>query len=118
MKFLLDENIGKYVAVYLQKLGNTTSRIREINPGIEDVEVLALAVLEDIVLITSDKDFGQLIFQEKLPHKGIIFLRLKDESTSNKIRALNDILSKHLPLNQDFITISEKSDGSFKVRRK
>lgn len=44
MKFLLDENIGKQVAKYLQKLGHTAIRVREINPGIPDYEVLALNV--------------------------------------------------------------------------
>lgn len=44
--------------------------------GASDVEVLELANREERIMITFDKDFGELVFKEKLIHKGVIFLRL------------------------------------------
>lgn len=64
MKFLLDENIGKIVAKSLEKLGHFVSCIKLIAPGIEDYKVLTLSTSKDAILITSDKDFGELIFKE------------------------------------------------------
>jgi len=115
MKFLLDENIGKAVAKFLEKLGHSASRIRLIAPGIEDYAVLDLSVSKDSILITSDKDFGELIFKEKQPSIGIIFLRLQDESSENKIKAIKKIFSKHKNIKNKFITVKEK-DGEFKIR--
>ena len=115
MKFLLDENIGKAVAKFLEKLGHSASRIRLIAPGIEDSEVLDLSVSKDSILITSDKDFGELIFKEGQSSAGVIFLRLQDESSDNKIKALKEVLSKHKEVRNKFITVKEK-EGKFKLR--
>lgn len=115
MKFLLDENIGKEVAKLLEQLGYTASRIRLISPGIEDYSVLNLSVLKDAILITSDKDFGELIFKEKQPSAGVIFLRLEDESSKNKIKALKKIFSKYKNIKNKFVTVKEK-DGKFRIR--
>lgn len=117
MKFLLDENIGKTVAKFLEKLGYAASRIRLIAPGIEDYEVLDLSVSKNSILITSDKDFGELIFKEGWFSTGIIFLRLQDESSENKIRALKKVLSKHKEIEKKFITVKEK-EGKFIIRVK
>ncbi len=46
MKFLLDENIGKVVASFLEKTGHSAFRIRLISPGIEDYEILTLSVVK------------------------------------------------------------------------
>lgn len=115
MKFLLDENTGKEVARFLEKLGHSASRIRLIAPGIEDYEVLSLSVSKDSILITSDKDFGKLIFMEGQPSTGVIFLRLEDESSDNKIKAIKKVFSKHKNIKNKFITVKEKN-GKFKIR--
>lgn len=110
MKFLLDENIGKVVAKFLEQLGYSTFRIRLISPGIEDYGVLDLSVSKDSILITSDKDFGELIFKEEEPSSGVIFLRLQDESSENKIRAIKQVLLKHKNIRNKFIAIKEKEE--------
>lgn len=113
MKFLLDENLGKKEAKFLQSLGHKAARVREINPGIPDYAVLSLSVAQSSILITSDKDFGQLIFKEKQLHSGVIFLRLEDESPINKIAALKFALPKYVA--GKFIVIEEKG-GKFRIR--
>ncbi len=117
MKFTLDENIGKKVAIFLVNLGHTVFRIREISPGIEDFEVLKLAVEKTSVVITLDKDFGYLVFKEGKLHKGIIFLRLDDETQENTIKVLTWVLSSYSEkkLTTNFVTITEKN-GKFKAR--
>ena len=49
------------------------------SPGLDDSDVLSLAVEDDRILITADKDFGEMVFRERRLHKGIILLRLADE---------------------------------------
>ncbi len=115
MKFLLDENIGKLVARFLEKLGHSASRVRLISPGIEDYRVLDLSISTDSILITSDKDFGELIFKEGQPSTGVIFLRLEDGSSENKIKAIKKVFSKHKNIKNKFVTVKERG-GQFRIR--
>lgn len=115
MRFLLDENISKVVARFLHQLGHTALRIKEIDPGIEDVKVLDLAVSLKATLITLDGDFGELIFKEKQPHLGVIFLRLKNQTSNNIIKALKKALRQKVNLEDHFIVVTEQ-DNKFKIR--
>lgn len=110
MKFLLDENIGREVAVFLRQLNHSVYRVREISPGIEDYEVLGLSIFRKAVLITADKDFGELIYKEKQSHCGVIFLRLVDQTSENKIRAIRFVLKKHKEIIDKFIVVIEKQN--------
>lgn len=116
MRFLLDENIGKEVAKFLRQLGHTTFRIKEISPGVPDSQVLDLAVSKTAVLITSDKDFGELVFKYGQVHSGVILLRLQDQTSENKIRALKKVLARRKNIG-GFGVVSEKA-GKFSIRKK
>ncbi len=95
MKFLLDENLGKHTASFLAQLGYSAFRIKKIYPGAEDIEVLDLSIKREAVLITLDKDFGELIFKEKRVHTGVIFLRLDNQGVYDTNRALAWFLGKY-----------------------
>ena len=69
--------------------------IYQESPGLDDSEVLRLAVEDDRILITADKDFGGMVFRERKLHKGIILLRLADERSSNKLEVLNRLIQQH-----------------------
>ena len=78
MKLLLDQNIDHRLAVYLRALGHDVTAIAYDYPhGLNDQEVLAIAVREQRLLINYDHaDFGELIFRYDHPHCGVILLRL------------------------------------------
>lgn len=115
MKFLIDENLSKKLARFLNQLGYPTLRVKIINPGIDDYQVLELALSEDLILITADRDFGELVFKEKLSHSGLIFLRLEDETPDNTIRAVQKLIPQFDEIKNRFVVVSEKK-GKFKVR--
>lgn len=58
--------------------------------------MLYLANQENRILITTDKDFGELVYVNKLIHSGIILLRLKNDSSKNKLKVLKSLLKTHL----------------------
>ena len=116
MKFLLDENLGKQVAQFLQQSGHLVLRVKQISPGAEDAQVLTLATSKGAILLTSDKDFGELIFKYGQPHRGIILLRLPNQRSANKIEALKEIFSKHKDI-RGFMVVTEK-DGKFRIKKK
>ena len=108
MKFLTDENIGFEVIKPLRKYGFDIKSILEINPGTQDAEVLSLANKEGRIVITTDKDFGELVFVNKLVHKGVILLRLKKDSSRNKLRVLGSLFYEHLvELDGAFTVVTE-----------
>lgn len=61
----------------------------------DDDRILEKAVAEGLILITNDKDFGEMVFREKRPHRGIILLRLEDERPANKIRVLVHLIDRY-----------------------
>jgi len=61
-------------------------------------------------LVTNDKDFGELIFRMRRPHKGVILLRLEDERSKNKIAVLQHLLESYSDkLVNNFIIVTEKT---------
>ncbi len=82
MKLLANENLPLDMIEALRGAGHEVAWIRTDSPGADDVAVLARAVAENRVLITFDKDFGELAFQQKLPATcGIILLRITAASS-------------------------------------
>jgi predicted nuclease of predicted toxin-antitoxin system len=77
MNLLANENCPRPVVDALVAAGHDVVWIRTAAPGLADPDVLALAVAQGRVLITFDKDFGQLAFHHGLPAScGVILVRL------------------------------------------
>ncbi len=97
MRFLLDESAEFRIAAYLQSQGHDVTAIAHDYPASRsDRDVLAIAHQEDRILITNDRDFGELIFREQQPHAGVIYFRLPlASSVAEKIRWLERILADY-----------------------
>ena len=79
------------------------------------MDILAWAAREDRVLITADKDFGDLVFRARHAHRGVILLRLDDETAENITRVLSELLEHHADeIEHHFIVVTETS---FRVHR-
>jgi len=64
MKFLADESIEKPVIDWLRGQDFDVRYVAEITPSINDEEVIRFANDEGRILITNDKDFGELVFRQ------------------------------------------------------
>lgn len=73
---LADENVVAAIVRRLRADGWDVAWIAEISPSIDDHDVLDRAVQEGRILVTDDKDFGELIVREGRPHCGVVLLRL------------------------------------------
>jgi predicted nuclease of predicted toxin-antitoxin system len=62
---------------------------------LDDDEILQKAVADNRILITNDKDFGEMIFREGKAHRGVILLRLEDERVANKMGVLERLLEQY-----------------------
>lgn len=81
MKLLANENLAQDAIDALRDTGHDVGWIRTDSPGMADEDVLARAVAEDRILLTFDKDFGELAFRYGLPATcGIILCRFASTS--------------------------------------
>jgi predicted nuclease of predicted toxin-antitoxin system len=94
MHFLVDESTGTAVADVLRRLGYDVVAVAESMPRASDREILAKAGAEGRVVVTNDKDFGELVFRSGLAHNGVILLRLQDESSANRVRVILAVLAQ------------------------
>ena len=76
MRVLADESVDGPVVARLRSDGHEVACIAEDTPGLADDAVLARGYGEGIVLLTADKDFGELVYRHHLPHAGVLLLRL------------------------------------------
>lgn len=95
IKFLVDVGVGNKVEVWLNLQGFDTKAVRDLDPRMTDNEILQMAVDENRIVITMDKDFGELIYHMKMPHTGVILLRLDGYSSEEKTRIIQTILEEH-----------------------
>jgi len=76
--------------------------------GIDDEEVIRRAFAENRILITNDKDFGEKVYRELLPHRGVILLRLADERPAGKMNVLQRLLSAYADrIANQFVVVTE-----------
>ncbi|MGH8001185.1 MAG: DUF5615 family PIN-like protein [Brasilonema sp.] len=81
MRFLANENFPGDAVEALRNQGHDVTWIRTDAPGITDPEVLNRAQSDERILLTFDKDFGELAFRSHLPATcGIILFRIKAPS--------------------------------------
>jgi predicted nuclease of predicted toxin-antitoxin system len=77
MKFLLDENVDLRLDPFLKRQGHSVKSIVQDFPhSLTDTQVLTIARSEQRILLTNDRDFGELIVRQHLSHRGVIYLRL------------------------------------------
>jgi len=94
MKWMVDESAGTAIAEYLRAAGHDVLSVSETMPETEDRHILARAMSEGRILITNDKDFGELIFRGGQRHHGVLLLRLHEESPANRVRVVKKVLEQ------------------------
>ena len=108
MKLLVDECTGPAVARWLEQQGHDVFSVYDQARGIDDDRVLEIAHVEERILITNDRGFGEKCFRERRPHHGVVLLHLANERAANKIRVLDQLLNQHGDALPDrFVVVTE-----------
>ena len=95
MRFLVDECTGPTVAQWLRVQTHEVFSVYDEARGLDDESILHKSFAEDWILITNDKDFGEKVYRERRPHKGVVLLRLVDERAASKIQVLRQLLEMY-----------------------
>ena len=118
LKFLVDVGVGKKVEEYLLVKGYDTKTVRSIDKLMPDQEIIRLAALEKRIVITMDKDFGEIVYHSGMDHSGILLLRLEDATGSEKQQVIAKILTKYADnMKNNFCVYQNKKFRFRKLRR-
>ena len=108
MRFIVDESTGAAVVQYLREVGHDVVAVAEDMPQADDAVILQQALVEERVVLTNDKDFGELAFRSGQAHRGVVLFRLRDESTENRLHMLRFLLEQYLDrLENHFVVVTE-----------
>jgi predicted nuclease of predicted toxin-antitoxin system len=94
MLFLADESCDFAVVRALRSAGHDVTAVSETFPRAEDLEVITLALHERRILLTEDKDFGQLVYSHGLESVGVIFLRFPSQARRQIARDLTRLVKQ------------------------
>lgn len=95
MKFVADENIDQPIVTRLRAAGHTVLAIAEMEPGVSDTVVLDIANQQGRVLLTGDKDFGDLVYRDRRYIFGIVLIRLAGLPAANKAEMVLSVIETH-----------------------
>ena len=110
MKFVADENLDRQVVERLRGDGHVVWYVAEMTPGVSDQDVLNLANHEQAVLVTADKDFGELVFRQHLLNPGVILLRLTGLLPTVKAEVLAGAITAHMKeMGGSFVVVSHQA---------
>src|SRR3990167_9088550 len=108
MRFLVDESTGTAVAAWLRQQGHEVFSVYAEARGMDDDDIIHKAFTENWILMTNDKDFGEKVYREQRPHKGVVLLRLEDERAVVKIETLKRLLESYADrLADQFVVVTE-----------
>lgn len=105
---ILDENIETYWIHIIQKKGYKYFSIRENCPGISDKEVIEITRKNNGILVTEDKDFGELLFSHGIDKISVIFMRYDQPNYTQIEKSFIKCLDDYQNYQDNcFITISK-----------
>ncbi len=110
MRIAADENVDKQIVDRLRVDGHDVLYIAELDPGIDDDAVLVKSRESHAVLLTADKDFGELVFRQRLLHSGVLLIRLTGLEAETKAEVVAKAFEQHADeLKLGFAVLSKRS---------
>jgi predicted nuclease of predicted toxin-antitoxin system len=93
MKFLLDVNASGALAGWLSELGHDVAEVSQKDPRMSDDLILSWAIREHRIIVTTDKNFEEMIWRQGKLHCSV--LRLENVPRSERRVLLHDVLTRH-----------------------
>lgn len=108
MNFIADENIEAEIVRVLRAHNHHVEYVAELHSGLDDVNILNHSFNSDKILLTQDKDFGELVYRNAKTHCGIILIRLHGMQETDKAKlVLNVVTDRQDHLHKSFIVIQK-----------
>lgn len=109
MKIVADESVDYGLVTRLREYGFCVFSVLEDYPGVLDEQVIEIANRHQCLLITEDKDFGELSYRLKFLHHGILLIRLNNISRLDRIEKVLKTITQHYDkLKQSFSVLTSR----------
>jgi predicted nuclease of predicted toxin-antitoxin system len=111
MTFLANENFPRPSTLILRENGYTVNSIQEDFPSISDEEVIRIALESNLIILTFDSDYGEIIFKySKENPPSVVFFREKGIKPEFAALSLINLLTNtDIILTEAFTVIEEKN---------
>ena len=116
MRILADEGVDRPIVERLRQSSYQVWYVAEMEPGISDELVLELANRKRAVLLTADRDFGELVFRQGRMTRGVILIRLAGISPHHKAEIVDSALTAHGGKMEKAFTVI--TPGAVRIRRR
>ena len=110
MNILADESVDFPVIVRLRQDGYIIEEVGTLYMKLSDPGVLALAVRQHQLLLTADRDFGDMIMRDlsQAPREGVVLYRLKHIPIAQKVQTIAEAFARHEAQMADAFTVIEQ----------
>ena len=116
MNFLVDESVDRQVVDSLREDNHFVLYVAEMEPGISDESVLNLANQREALLVTADKDFGEMVFRQLRITCGVVLIRLAGLLPETKGEIVASLMRKYgTEIAHSFTVITP---NAIRIRRK
>jgi predicted nuclease of predicted toxin-antitoxin system len=95
MRFLADEGVDAAIVVAMRDDGHDVRWMAEELEGAKDPVILDAAAKDARILLTEDKDFGELVYRQRLHHRGVVLVRVDGISNVRKGRVVARAIREH-----------------------
>ena len=95
MRWLADECVAAPEVAFLRATGHDVLYVAEAAAGLSDLDVIGLAFQEKRILLTEDKDFGDLVFRRQEPVPGVVLMRIDSEDLELKTTRLAAAIERY-----------------------
>jgi predicted nuclease of predicted toxin-antitoxin system len=116
MRLLADESVDRPIVERLRRAGREVDYVAELDPGIIDDVVIERARAQASLLVTADKDFGELVFRLQRVSSGVVLIRLAGLSPDLKADIVSTAIREH---GDEMVgAFSVVSPGLVRIRRR
>lgn len=113
---MADECVDLQIINCLREKGHEVLSVTEMDPGIADETILQMANQKNALLLTADKDFGELVFRHNRVCAGVILFRLAGLSLIKKGEIVSSVIQDHS--NELFQSFTVISPGTIRIRKR
>jgi predicted nuclease of predicted toxin-antitoxin system len=116
VNLVADESVDRAVVERLRQDGHHVVYVAELSPSVPDEDVLQEANARSALLLTADKDFGELVFRQGLVHSGVILVRLAGLANATKAAIVAEVCRERAA--ELIGAFSVVSPGQVRIRRR
>jgi predicted nuclease of predicted toxin-antitoxin system len=96
VRFLVDESTDARLVGFVADRGHDGIFIVQSHGlGLSDSRILSIARESDRIVITDDRDFGDLVYRQRQPHAGVVYFRLRDRVWEFRMERMAYVLDRH-----------------------